>query len=121
MQMVLIVELIVAVGNDKSGEDDQQELKRVRGDQDPAFAGREKTVEAGEEERAGTERDNGGDCFNPADAFRGGDDTETEINRVALQLSSEGRFKRTASQQPKLDTTTHEAAHLSACSQRSPI
>lgn len=73
----------MAVGDDECSKHNEQELDCVRGDEDPALAGREEAVEACEEEGPGAEGGNGCKCFYPANAFRGSDETETEVYRVA--------------------------------------
>ena len=50
----------VADGDDHCGEGDQQRLEEVRGDEDPALFGGEGAVEAGEEEGAEAEGEDGG-------------------------------------------------------------
>lgn len=89
VQTVAVVELIVDEGDDESSEDNEQALERVGGDEDPTLARRKEAMEAGEEEGADAERGNGDECFDPAHAFRGSDDTETEVDRVAWHALEE--------------------------------
>lgn len=50
----------VADGDDYCGKDDEEGLEEVGGDEDPAFLRGEGAVEAGEEEGAEAEGENGG-------------------------------------------------------------
>ena len=73
----------MAVSDNQCSSNDEEELEGVGGDENPALASSQETVESCEEEGSDAERCDGRDCFDPADTFRWGDDTETKVNGVS--------------------------------------
>lgn len=74
---------LVSNRDDDRREDDEQHLRSVACNQHPALLGRVVAMEAREDERAETERDDGGQSLDPPNAFMGCDDSQTQIDGVS--------------------------------------